>query len=605
MQLLTLSIRNFRGIRQADISLGLHNVFIGANNCGKTTVIEALALLFGRDRLVRALTEHDFFGGNPVATDRIKLTATIVGFPGNDPAKNTDWFTPDRAVPKWIDPETRQLIPEPRDAKSLLACQIEFAARFDRQNLEIETARYFVDDEDCDVFDEENYHSVPQRLLRELGFFLIPANRAWDRVISFGSELFRRVVSSGDGLPSQSVLAERDRLRAPTEPVENDRQISPIITALNNELHGFFQTVPSLRLRVTSTDSEGVLDALVPHFAHGVDGPVIPARRQGTGLVSLQSLLLLLQLGRRRAEAGQSFWMAMEEPELHIPPPLQRRVVQRLQSLSRQTFISTHSPTVAGMSDPRALAVLRNIDGVLTSTSLDSVKSQASDKNGVRKLFELHRQDTIAALMHDAVLIPEGLTDGELLELLTAAVDAQQTWESDDESRFSAHVGLVRTRDAAVVDTYKRLRSLHPKTLCLVDGDVKGKEYIAGLGALPEPPSRALRWCDDWTIEDVVGWVVDAAPELVNGIEDIAPPIASVQELVARLKSDDRSDGGLKQNRVAYEGVAQAIASTPAARYRARELLNAVTEEALGKRSTLFSDGVEGKANFLVRVFKP
>nr|WP_256731110.1 AAA family ATPase [Ralstonia pickettii] len=602
---MTLSIRNFRGIRQADIVLRPHNVFIGANNCGKTTVIEALALLFGRDRLVRSLTEHDFFGGTPLATDRIKLTATIVGFPGNDPAKNTDWFTPDRAVPKWIDPEVLQLIPEPKSAQSLLACQIQFAARFDRQNLEVETARYFLDDEDGDIFDEDNYHSVPQRLLRELGFFLIPANRTWDRVISFGSELFRRVVSSGDGLPSQAILAERDRLRTPKEPVEDDKQISPIINALNKELQGFFQSTPSLRLRVTSTDSEGVLDALVPHFAHSTEGPAIPARRHGTGLISLQSLLLLLQLGRRRAEGGQSFWMAMEEPELHIPPPLQRRVVQRLQSLSGQTFISTHSPTVAGMSDPRALVVLRNLDGVLTSTPLDTVKSQASDKNGVRKLFELHRQDTIAALMHDAVLIPEGLTDGELLELLTAAVDARQTWESDDESRFSAHVGLIRTRDAAVVETYKRLCPLHPKTLCLVDGDAKGKEYVASLAALPEPPARALRWCDGWTIEDVIGWVVGAAPELVDSIADVEPPITSVQDLVARLKSEDRSAGGLKQNRVAYEGVAQAIAAMPAVRDRARELLNAIADEALGTSSALFSDGAEGKANLLVRVFTP
>lgn len=605
MQLLTLSVRNFRGIRQADIWLGPHNVFIGANNCGKTTVIEALALLFGRDRLVRTLTEHDFFGGNPAAADRIKLTATVVGFPGNDPAKNTDWFNPDRAVPKWVDSETRQLIPEPKDEKSLLACQIEFAARFDRQNLEVETARYFVDDEGYDVFDEENYHYVPPRLLKELGFFLVPATRTWDRVISFGSELFRRVVGSGDGLPSQAVLTERDRLRAPTEPVEKDKQISPIIDALNAELHGFFQTAPSLRLRVTSTDSEGVLDALVPHFSHGIDAPVIPARRHGTGMISLQSLLLLLQLGRRRTENGQSFWMAMEEPELHIPPPLQRRVVQRLQSLSGQTFISTHSPTVAGVSDPRALLVLRNINGALTSTSLNTVKSKGDDKNGVRKLFELHRQETIAALMHDAVLIPEGLTDGELLELLTAAVDTKQTWENDNESRFSAHIGLIRTRDAAVVDTYKRLRLLHPKTLCLVDGDARGKEYIAALGALPDPPERALRWCDGWTIEDVVGWIVEAAPETVNNIEDFASPILSVQDLVARLKSGERSAGGVKQDRVAYEAVAQAIASTPAARNRARELLNAMTEEALGTSSALFADDAEGKTNFLVRVFEP
>ncbi|MFG1315811.1 MULTISPECIES: ATP-dependent nuclease [Hyphomicrobiales] len=68
MQIADLRIENFRGIRNGHIRFGSHTVFVGPNNCGKTTVIEALALLFGRDRMVRALTEHDFFGGRSPAS---------------------------------------------------------------------------------------------------------------------------------------------------------------------------------------------------------------------------------------------------------------------------------------------------------------------------------------------------------------------------------------------------------------------------------------------------------------------------------------------------------------------------------------------------------
>ena len=80
MQIADLRIENFRGIRAGHIRFGPHTVFIGPNNCGKTTVIEALALLFGRDRMVRTLTEHDFFGSDPQPADRIRLVATIVEF---------------------------------------------------------------------------------------------------------------------------------------------------------------------------------------------------------------------------------------------------------------------------------------------------------------------------------------------------------------------------------------------------------------------------------------------------------------------------------------------------------------------------------------------
>ena len=42
MQIADLRIENFRGIKAGHIRFGLHTVFIGPNNCGKTTVIEAL-----------------------------------------------------------------------------------------------------------------------------------------------------------------------------------------------------------------------------------------------------------------------------------------------------------------------------------------------------------------------------------------------------------------------------------------------------------------------------------------------------------------------------------------------------------------------------------
>jgi putative ATP-dependent endonuclease of OLD family len=296
--------------------------------------------------------------------------------------------------------------------------------------------------------------------------------------------------------------------------------------------------------------------------------------------------------------------MALEEPELHIPPPLQRRVVQRLQSLAAQTFISSHSPTVAGMSDPRALQVLRNVGGMLTSTPLSTATSLAEDSNPVRNLFELHRQHTLAALMHDAILIPEGRTDGELLELLAAAVDAKQSWLTTDESRFAAHVGLIRTQDGAVVGTFRRLRTLHPNAVPLVDGDGPGKKYLAALAVEPVPPTRALRWPDDWTIEDVVGWVISADPAALAAITDTEPPPHTVPNLVERLKSSNRDAGGLKQNRLAYEAVAEAVAATPAALRRARELLNALTDEVLGESSLLFVDDVLVNGKILVRVFK-
>jgi hypothetical protein len=227
-------------------------------------------------------------------------------------------------VPEWYDPATGQLHADKVDESNLRAAQIGFAARFDRESLEVETVRYFLDDDwTTDPFSEEQCVPVPLKLIKELGFFLIPANRAWEHMISFDSELFRRVVAQVGGLPADAVREERARLWKPEHPLEPDAKLKSLVEGVNKELAGLFSRKPELLLRLTGTDSDSVLEAITPHFRFA-DAPPIPSRRQGMGVLSLQSIILLLQLAQHRATQGKSFCLALEEPELHVPPCLRR-----------------------------------------------------------------------------------------------------------------------------------------------------------------------------------------------------------------------------------------------------------------------------------------
>lgn len=604
MQISKLAISNFRGISEGCIRFANHTVLVGPNNCGKTTVIEALALLFGRERMIRQLTEHDFHGSNPAAADRIQLVATITGFADDEPAHHLDWFRDDRGIVKWFDPATGDVSPTRDDSTWLLACQIAFSARFHRPSLEVETIRYFYDGEAMgDVFVEESVTLFPARLVRDLGFFLVPASRTWDRTISFGSELFRKVVAAGDGQPSESVLAERDRLREPQNPLEQDQRLSPIITRLDDELRGFFRSAPTLHLRVTSTDSESLLEAVMPHYSHNEADLPLPARRHGSGLLSLQHLLLLLQFGRLRAEAGEGFWMALEEPELHVPPALQRRLVRRIQALSSQTFVSTHAPTVAAMADPCGVSVLRNEAGVLSSVPLLHTALPADTPNSIRKLFQVNRVETITAIMHDYVLIPEGRTDFEWLALLVRSVDLKQGWNEGAECRFDSLIGVIPTHDGAVVATVEKLSVLHPRVIALVDGDDEGIAYVNALAAAGAPNSgMIIRWHDGAMLEDAIGWIIEADAAACLASMQLHPAPIDAATLVERLKTDDRSVGGLKKDSSAYEEIADAIGANAACCERARNVLNAMVAIASGEETPLFA---VDPASPCVRVFQP
>ena len=604
MEIASLKIENFRGVRDGTVRFSPHTVLVGANNCGKTTVIEALALLFGRDRMIRQLTEHDFHGSDPQAQDRIRLTATVIGFDDDNPAEHPDWFREDRGIVKWWNPAAGNVMAARTDPQWKLACQIAFSARFHRPSLEVETLRYFHDDDTVgDVFDDESATPLPARLVRELGFFFVPAARTWDRTVSFGSELFRRVVAAGDGQPSESVLAERDRLRMPIAQLENDERLSPIVDRLNQELRGFFRTNPTLHLRVTPTDSDGLLESVVSHYSFGGAALPLPAKRHGSGLLSLQHLLLLLQFGRLRVEADENFWMALEEPELHVPPALQRRLVHRIQSLSRQTLVSTHSPTVAALADPSGVSVLRNEGGILSSVPLLQSTMPASTPNSVRKLFQVNRVETIAAVMHDFVIVPEGRTDYEWLGLLVRAVDLHQSWAASEECRFDAFVGVIPTHDGSVVQTVAAITPLHPRVMALVDGDAEGVGYSASLVEVGAPNSGVIiRWPAGQMLEDIIGWIIDAdAAACLPSIQIDNPP-ATVPDLVGCLKSEVRATGGIKKDTSSYEAIANAIGANEACCARARSLLNAITEVAQGSDNALF---IADEQYPTIKVFHP
>ena len=79
----------------------------------------------------------------------------------------------------------------------MLSMQIAVDCRFDRATLDVETVRYFFDDEDTrDALDDESVNRVPPALLRHLGFFSI-------RSTALGTERF----------PSLSVFKSFETLR--------------------------------------------------------------------------------------------------------------------------------------------------------------------------------------------------------------------------------------------------------------------------------------------------------------------------------------------------------------------------------------------------------
>ncbi len=560
MYIARLRIFGFRGIREADLRFGRQTVLVGPNGCGKSTVVDALSLVLGRPKMVRSLTEHDFFGSDPAPSARIRIIVTVVGFSSTDPTDHDDWFRLGRAVPKWMDDKGNEH--STRDEAFMLCANLGFVARFDRDELEVATIRYFHDDDDqTDPFDDDGaYAVVPARLVTDAGYYVLPARRSWDAVASFNSELFRRTVSNTAGIPSDEVLAQRDRLRNPPSRIEDSPKLKTLVDGMNQRLSRLLSGAPRFGLRVTAGDAEAVLQALLPHYSTPT-ASLLPAARHGTGLVSLQSLLLLLEVGRARRAKDLSFIFALEEPELHLSPGLQGRLVAEAAETADQVICTTHSPEVARVFAPTNTLILTNQAGLLSARPFLAAALTTDASNNERKLFVQNRVRTVNALMHPVVLVPEGRFDAEWLGRLADIADPH----TKNTPPFSTVFGVVPTENAAVVFTASKLVPLRPKVVALVDGDAPGDGYVQALLASPAPPCAILQWPHGWTIENVVTWAIDAGGvEVLVALQETLPEfgLSSTGDLLALLRQgNDRAQGitGLKEDVIAHDAVCSAI----------------------------------------------
>jgi predicted ATP-dependent endonuclease of OLD family len=353
MRICFLRIENFRGIKKAEIPIPSHCALLGANNCGKTTIAHALALVIGRERWVQNISEHDFYGGNPTPEQRFTIVVTLTGFHPkiDDPAEFPEWFNSERGarVAWWHESKATVSYETDQPNGSQLALDIAISGRYDDDACEFELRRYFYDGK-TDPFVIDPFVPLPSKLLAQIGFFLIPCLRHWDRLLSFGSGQFLKLLREIDGLPAEQISAIKEEMRNPQTKIEEGDTLKSLLEALENELRSFMLLPSSSKVvyRSTQLSVRAILESLVPHVSDGHTS-ILPFAKQGAGFASVQLLLLLLQFAVRRTSLGENTIFVAEEPELHLQPSLQRRLINRLRAYSTQTIVTTHSHHIATM----------------------------------------------------------------------------------------------------------------------------------------------------------------------------------------------------------------------------------------------------------------
>jgi putative ATP-dependent endonuclease of the OLD family len=129
------------------------------------------------------------------------------------------------------------------------------------------------------------------------------------------------------------------------------------------------------------------------------------------------------------------------------------------------------------MFPPAATFFIETREGGLTAKPLMD-PMPAHPTNHQQHLLYAWRQKLVAALMHECVLIPEGVSDVAWLEALQTALELHQGWQDtgEDAPVLSTFVGIVPTIDAKISDTLALVSAVHSRSCILVDGDNEGRD---------------------------------------------------------------------------------------------------------------------------------
>ena len=466
MRIAKITVKNFRGIKYGEIYLPNHGVLVGDNNVGKSTILEAIDLVLGPERMRKnpIIDEHDFFAGNYLDSNnnsvKINIEVTIVDL-------NEDQETHFKDHLQWYNIKKNTLLngppPESVDKKEILsAIRFSFIGEYDKEENDFLGNTYF----QHPINDNGEKSRFTTKDKRRCGFLFLRTLRTGSRALSLERGSLLDIILNLSEIKLNMWEEVLEDLR--NIPVANNSElgVTNILSDVQKELNSLvtsdWGTEP--QIKVSELTREGLRKVLNVFMETGVRNikeniHIAPFKKQGTGTVNMLVLSMLSII----ANLKQNVIFAMEEPEIAIPPHTQKRIINSIRGKSAQALFTSHSPYVLEEFSPSEIIVLSNDDGSITS-KISSFPNSVKRKNYKQEF----RKKYCEALLANKILIVEGRTEYDAIPVV-----ARRLYELNPQE-FSSLEALGITiidaeSDSQIGEIGSHLNNLGKTTLAIYD----------------------------------------------------------------------------------------------------------------------------------------